>query len=84
MVNPPGDESVNAGAYTPTANVVVALSAPQVPVTVTAKLPTAAELLAVSVIKLELVVGFGINEAVTPAGRPEMARFTLPAKPFWG
>jgi len=40
-----------------------------------------AELLAVSVITLLPVVGFGLNDAVTPPGRPDAARVTLPANP---
>ena len=29
------------------------------------------------------VVGFGLNDAVTPLGRPVAARLTLPVAPFW-
>ena len=39
--------------------------------------------LAVSVSMLLEVVGFGVNAAVTPLGRPDTERFTLPANPYW-
>jgi hypothetical protein len=43
----------------------------------------AAVLLAVNVSKLELVAGFGLNDAVTPVGRPDdAARVTAPVNPF--
>jgi hypothetical protein len=46
--------------------------------------PSAAELLAVSVtVELE-VMGLGKIDAVTPAGSPDMARFTSPANPYSG
>ena len=41
-----------------------------------------AELLAVSVSRVLPVVGFALQEAVTPLGSPDMARFTLPLNPF--
>jgi hypothetical protein len=47
--------------------------------------PRLAVLLADSVRVLEAVVGFGLNDAVTPLGRPAVtAKFTLPVNPFWG
>ena len=51
------------------------------PVTVTVAVPVAAELLVVSVKVLEVVVVFGLNEAVTPLGRPETDRLIVPLKP---
>ena len=30
------------------------------------------------------VVGFVLNDAVTPFGRPDAAKVTFPAKAFWG
>jgi len=30
------------------------------------------------------VVGFVLNDAVTPFGRPDAAKLTFPVKPFWG
>src|SRR6267143_5170602 len=51
-------------------------------VTVTA--PVVAVLLAVSVKVLVAVAGFGLKDAVTPLGRPEADKLTLPLKPFCG
>lgn len=62
--------------------VVVFVKLPETPVMVTVTVPVAAVLLAVSVKPLALVVLFGLNEAVTPLGRPEADRATLPLKPF--
>jgi hypothetical protein len=80
----PGEsESVKlGGGFTVTAIVVDAVSVPEVPVIVTITgPPSVAVLLAVSVIVLELVVGFGENDAVTPLGNPVAASMTLPANP---
>ena len=54
------------------------------PVIVTVALPVVAVLLAVSVSVLVLVVLVGLNEAVTPLGRPDADRLTLPVKPLRG
>jgi hypothetical protein len=43
--------------------------------------PVAAVLVAVSVSVAEEVVGFGLKDAVTPLGRPETERLTLPVNP---
>jgi len=51
---------------------------PDVPVMVTVEVPAAAVLLAVSV-KVVLA-----NEAVTPVGRPEADKATVPVKPLDG
>jgi hypothetical protein len=59
----------------------VAVNEPEVPVTVTLYVPVATELLADSVSALVPVVGFGVNNAVTPVGRPDAEKFTLPVKP---
>jgi hypothetical protein len=50
----------------------------------TAAVPVAAVLLAVSVNVLVLAVLLGLNDAVTPLGRPEADKLTLPVKPFCG
>lgn len=63
---------------------VVIVRLPEVPVTVTVRCPMLAELLAVSVSVLLPVVGFGAMDAVTPLGRPDTERFTLPMNPYWG
>ena len=55
---------------------------PDVPVTVTVDCPMVAALLAVNVSVLLPVVGFGVKDAVTPLGRPDTARVTLPANPY--
>ena len=57
---------------------------PEVPVTVTATVPVVAVLLAVSVSVLVLVALAGLNDALTPLGRPAAAKLTLPVKPFCG
>lgn len=61
--------------------VVVWLSVPDVPVTVTVLVPVAAVLLAVNVRTPVEVIGFVPNEAVTPLGRPEADSVTEPVKP---
>jgi len=61
--------------------VVVALTLPDVPVMVILDEPVVAALLAVSLNTLLPVVGFVPNVAVTPLGRPEAARVTLPVNP---
>ena len=61
--------------------VVVGAKVPEVPVMVIVPLPVAAEELAVNVSVLFNAVLAGLNEAVTPVGNPEAARFTLPEKP---
>lgn len=70
---------------TVSAMVVLAVVLPLVPVTVTVTgPPIVAVLLAVSVSVLALVEDVGLNEAVTPLGRPLTANVTLPVKPFLG
>lgn len=64
-------------------NVVVAVRLPEVPVMVTVYCPGEAVLLAVNVNVLELVAGFWLHDAVTPLGRPETDRSTLPLNPYW-
>jgi hypothetical protein len=53
-------------------------------VIVTAANPIVAVLLAVSVSVLVAVAGFGLNDAVTPLGRPDADKVTPPLKPFCG
>ena len=64
--------------------VVVCVKLPDVPVIVTVLVAAPAEGLTVSVSALVEVVGFGVNPAVTPLGRPEAAKLTLPVKPLAG
>lgn len=61
--------------------VVVCDELPDVPVMVTVTVPRAAALLAVSVSVLAVLVLLGLNVAVTPVGRPEAERLTVPLKP---
>jgi hypothetical protein len=63
---------------------VVLVKVPEVPVMVTVEVPTLAAVLAVSVSVLVLAVLAGLKEAVTPAGKPEADKLTLPVKPFCG
>jgi hypothetical protein len=67
--------------FTVRLTVVVAVMLPEVPVMVTVTVPVVALELADKVSVLVLVVGFGLNAAVTPLGKPEAARVTLPVKP---
>ena len=64
--------------------VVVFVKLPDEPVTVTMTVPVAAVLLAVSVKVLLLAVLLGLNDAVTPLGRPDADKLTLLLKPFSG
>jgi hypothetical protein len=57
---------------------------PDVPVMFTVAAPVVAVLLAVNVTVLVVVAGFVLNDAVTPLGRPEADKVTLPLKPFCG
>ena len=65
-------------------SVVVSVRLPDVPVIVTTALPVVAVALAVKVSVLVEVAGFGLNAAVTPLGRPDAEKVTLPVKPFAG
>lgn len=78
--------SVTAGPLPVTVRliVVVEVRLPDVPVMVTVLVPSVAVPLAVRVKVLVEVVGFGLNATVTPLGRPEALRVTLPLKPFTG
>lgn len=64
--------------------VAVLVKVPEAPVTVTVTVPVVAVLLAVSVKVLELVVLAGLNDAVTPLGRPDADSATLLLKPLSG
>lgn len=64
--------------------VVEAVSEPDVPMTVTVDVPVVAVALAVKVSVLEVVAEAGLNEAVTPPGKPAADNATLPLKPFLG
>lgn len=64
--------------------VVVLISVPEVPVTVTVTVPVVEVLLAVSVNVLAPVVLAGLNDGVTPLGRPDADNTTLLLKPLSG
>jgi hypothetical protein len=76
-------ESIKAG-FTVRETVVAFDKLPAVPVMVTVTVPVVAVLLAVSVNVLVPVVPLGLNDAVTPLGKPEADKLTLPLKPFCG
>lgn len=61
--------------------VAVLVKPSEEPVTVTATVPVAAVGLADRVSELVVVVLPGLNEAVTPLGRPETDRLMVPLKP---
>ena len=80
-------EMVKSGGFTDVTvrlMVVVCVRVPDVPVIVTVDVPTVAVALAVKVRVLLPVVLEGLKVAVTPAGRPEADKLTLPVKPFSG
>src|SRR5690242_12733248 len=57
---------------------------PETPLTVIETVPGAAVLSTAKVSVLLPVVLLGLKEAVTPLGRPEADKLTLPANPFCG
>jgi hypothetical protein len=71
----------DAEEFTVSAMVVEAVRLPEVPVIVTVAVPVVAVPLAVRVSVLVLVVGLVPNTAVTPVGKPEAERVTLPVNP---
>ena len=73
-----------AAAMTVNGTVVEFDSIPEVPVTVTGRVPVAAPEDAVSVNRDVVAAGFGLNVAVTPLGKPDAVKVTLPLKPFCG
>ena len=74
---------MNVGEKTPRVIVVVAVRLPDVPVIVSVLLPMLVALLAVKVRVLAPDAGLGEKEAVTPLGKPETLKFTLPLNPYW-
>ena len=62
--------------------VAVLVRALALPVIVTVNVPMLAAPLAVRVSVLVLVVLVGLKDAVTPLGKPDADKFTLPLKPF--
>jgi len=72
------------GAATVKLRAVVLRRLPDVPAIVRMEVPSAAEVLAVRVSVPGLAVLAVLKEAVTPVGRPDAARATVPVKPFCG
>jgi hypothetical protein len=70
--------------FTVRVSVVLLVNAPDVPVIVTVTGPVAAVALAVKVSVLLVVAALGLKAAVTPLGKPDEERATLPLKPFCG
>ncbi|HUX45995.1 MAG TPA: hypothetical protein VMV57_14700 [Terracidiphilus sp.] len=75
-------ERLKLAAVTVTSIVVLLEESPDFPFTFILYLPAAAVLLAVTTRELVLLVVAGLNVAVTPFGRSDAARLTLPLKPF--
>src|SRR5262249_3953272 len=63
---------------------VVLARLPEVPVMVTVAIPVTAAAPAENVTTLVAVAGLGLNDAVTPSGRPDADRVTLPLNPNCG
>ena len=64
--------------------VVVLVNEPDSPVIVTVTVPVVALELAAKVSVLVVVAGLGLKDAVTPVGKPDAERVTLPENPFSG
>jgi hypothetical protein len=64
--------------------VAVFVNVPEVPVIVTLDVPIAAAPPAVRVTLVEAGSGLELKDAVTPLGRPDAEKVTLPLKPFLG
>ncbi len=69
------------GTLTVSERVVLAETLPEVPVMVTVALPAEAALEALKVSVVALLLELGLNDAVTPLGRPLAAKETLPLNP---
>ena len=63
--------------------VVLAVKLPELPLIVTVAVPVVAVLFAIRVSTLPPVVGLVANDAVTPLGKPDAVRVTLPVNPYW-
>lgn len=72
------------GAVTARETLVVCDKLPDTPVMVMVTVPVVAVLLAVSVNVLEVALLLGLNDAVTPLGKPDAERLTLLLNPFCG
>jgi hypothetical protein len=70
-----------AGAFTLKVSFVWEVNDPLLPVMVTVAVPMLAELLALNVSVVDPVLVVGLNDAVTPLGRPLAANDTAPVNP---
>ena len=75
---------LNVGPVTVRLSDVVCVMLPDTPVMVIVAVPRVALAPAVRVSVLVEVVGFGLNPAVTPLGKPDALRVTLSLNPFEG
>ena len=64
--------------------VALLVKLPDVPATVTVNVPIIAVPVADRVKTLAVVAGFVLKMALTPLGRPDAVKFTLPLNPFRG
>jgi len=78
------DNAKVGDALTVNAIAVVSVKLPDVPVTVTVAAPVVAVALAVKVNMVLDVAGLELNAAVTPLGKPDAEKVTLPVKLFAG
>ena len=70
--------------FTVRVTVALLLKVPAAPVMVTGKVPVVAAALADKVSRLVVVAGFVLKTALTPPGRPDAVKLTLPLNPFTG
>jgi len=86
IVTLPGEaERLKLGAgFTVKVTVVVCVRLPEVAVIDTVAVPVLAKLLALNVTVLLPVAGLGPKAAVTPLGKVELEKVTLPVKPLTG
>jgi hypothetical protein len=77
-------EKFGTGAVTERLIVMVCDKLPEAPRMLTENVPVDAVLLAANVSVLDAFVLLGLKDAVTPLGRPEADRLTLPLKPLCG
>ena len=80
----PAPHSVKPGAAVVTTRGIEADWVPDIPMIVALYWPAATALEAVSVSRVELVVGLGEKDAAIPLGRPVTAKLTLPVNPSCG
>lgn len=75
---------MNVGPVTVRLSVVVCVMLPETPLMVIVDVPRVALAATVRVSVLVDDVGFGLNPAVTPVGKPEALKVGLPVNPLTG